>query len=171
MPTRQSKKMTKRKRMPKVIDLKIAGASERQIAAQLGVSQKTVYNDVREWLGRLAEDSRVASDSLRDLYTTRYERMLMAIWPDVVNGDREAVDSARRILYNLSQIWGLITREPVINLNQFNIGSDDGRDPRDILLARIDQILERTGEGDGPPVIDGRSSNGAAPQLEGMGET
>tara|TARA_Y100000310_G_scaffold126272_1_gene125029 strand:+ start:3313 stop:3789 length:477 start_codon:yes stop_codon:yes gene_type:complete len=117
--------------MPQVIELKIAGNSEREIAAELGVTQGTINKDVKDYLGKLADEHRAEAEELRGLYTARYERMLLTIWPQVLAGDLEAVQQANRLLISLARIWGIIAKEPVVTVLR------EGRDGDGVMYREI----------------------------------
>jgi len=84
-----------------------AGLSQAQIADALGVSRPTVHRDVqaliREWKaggGRTIETYVALENSPLD-------RMLNVIWPDVLNGNLQAIDKMLRIMERRAKLLGL----------------------------------------------------------------
>ena len=113
MPPKNSKKVEIESRRYQILDLKIAGASDRQIAAQIGVSHRTAGRDVHAILGQLAKEHLEAADDMRALVMARYERLLLTYWAQAIGAsqgakpDKEAASLCLRILGNIREVWGL----------------------------------------------------------------
>jgi len=75
-------------RAVKALDLRIAGVTYRQIAAQLDVSEKTAYYDVQDELGRLDKVSKEKAERLRDLEERRLDALQVALASGIRNVGR-----------------------------------------------------------------------------------
>jgi hypothetical protein len=87
----------RRERAAKALYLRIAGASYRQIARQLVVSEGTVYNDIQDELGRLDALIGQKAERLRDLEARRLDQLMLALQPGIRTGDPRAILAAVRI--------------------------------------------------------------------------
>ena len=96
-----------RQRADQALDLRIAGASYRQIAAALGVSQKTAYYDVQGALGTLDAVVAVKAERLRDLEAARLDRLNAALAPGIKAGQPAAVFAAVKIMERRAKLLGL----------------------------------------------------------------
>ena len=105
-------------RRMQVLQLCVAGASSRQIAAQVGVKHPTILRDVKAILGELADQARHDADIMRARETERYQRMILSWWPLAI-GERNR-DGTWKILpaahaatvvftaiKGIRDIWGL----------------------------------------------------------------
>lgn len=94
-------------RAGKALDLRIAGGSYRQIAAQLGVSEKTAYYDVQSALGTLDAANGEKAERLRDLEARRLDLLQVALTPGVRAGQPGAVIAAVRVMERRARLFGL----------------------------------------------------------------
>jgi hypothetical protein len=92
------KDAAKRDRAVKALDLRIAGATYRQIAAQLDVSEYTAYQGVQEELGRLDKVAKEKAERLRDLEARRLDVLTVALAPGIRNGEPRAIVAAVRVM-------------------------------------------------------------------------
>ena len=97
----------KRKRAAQALDLRIAGATYRQIGAQLGVSEYTAYHDVQDELGRLDATLTEKAERLRDLEARRLDQVTIALQPGIRAGDPRAILAAVRIMERRAKLFGL----------------------------------------------------------------
>ncbi len=102
-------------RRTKVASLRLAGIRDQsKIAAQLGVSQPTIHRDFKalnaEWRERALAD--VAHEKGIDL--DRLERMIAALWPQVVQGHLGAIDRVTRLLERKARLLGLDAPEQLL---------------------------------------------------------
>jgi len=86
------------------LDLRLAGASYRQIAAQLGVSVRTSFQDVQRALKATLQP---AADEVRREEVLRLDRLLLAHWPASTRGDIAATNVALRIMERRARLLGL----------------------------------------------------------------
>jgi hypothetical protein len=98
-----------------VIQLKVAGATERAIAEQLGVSHSLVHKDVRRALSELADTASGAADELRALQMERYNQLLLSWW-QVAKSNPEGIRWVLQIMGRIDAINGLIPNRPMINM-------------------------------------------------------
>jgi hypothetical protein len=96
-----------RERASKALDLRIAGATYRQIGKQLTVSEKTAYLDVQAELGRLDTVVKVKAERLRDLEARRLDQLTVALAAGIRTGDPRAVLAAVRLMERRARLFGL----------------------------------------------------------------
>jgi hypothetical protein len=94
-------------RRTKALDLAIAGASYRQIAAQTCVSIATAYDDVQAELGALDKMRGEQAERLRDLALKRLDKWTLALTPKAQQGDEKAVRVLVSIEDRRSKLLGL----------------------------------------------------------------
>ena len=96
-----------RARARQALTLRIAGATYRDIAIQLGVSEKTAYYDVQDELGRLDAVIKAKAERLRDLEAARLDQLTRALEPAIATGDPRAVLAAVRLMERRAKLFGL----------------------------------------------------------------
>ena len=88
-------------------ELRIAGLTQQQIGAKLGLSQSIVSR----MLARAREDATAATHEVATIATAeqiaRLDRMLVALWEKVRNGNERAVDTVLRIEERRAKLLGL----------------------------------------------------------------
>ena len=88
-------------------ELRIAGLTQQQIGAKLGLSQSIVSR----MLARAREDATAATHEVAAIATAeqiaRLDRMLVALWEKVRNGNERAVDTVLRIEERRAKLLGL----------------------------------------------------------------
>lgn len=97
----------KRARSANALELRIAGATYRQIAAQLGVSEKAAYYDVQDELARLDPVIKGRAERLRDLENARLDRLHVALAAGIKAGDPRAVVATVRVMERRARLNGL----------------------------------------------------------------
>jgi len=107
-----SKKLKERseavqERAIKALELRIAGATYRQIGQELGVSHVVVFENVEWALAERAEQRRAAADSLVQLELERLEKMTLALWPAVKRGDEKAINTMVRVMDRRARLLGM----------------------------------------------------------------
>lgn len=95
-----------RRRRDQAHAMKLAGASYREIATALGVGRQQAWNDVERSRAELAEMDAGPLRHKQDLLWQRAERILRAIWPDVLRGDPKAAREATRLLERQARLIG-----------------------------------------------------------------
>ena len=172
MALQNGKKIEIELRRHKVIEMKMAGASERSIAEKLGLHHTTVYNDVKKGLSAEAERHNEAYGMVRTLMNLRYNRLLLSWWQQALNGDSKAANIVLGILKDIREVNGLDPKEPIQIDNRTQIlMSGEYDDPIGALESRIAVIASRgrvEGSGEGAGRGDGRQ---ASPYMEILGET
>jgi len=110
-------------RRSKVIQLKIAGLSDRAIAEQLGVNRNTVNIDVKRRLAEVRSLDKEAVEREYQLQMERYSTMLLRWWPTAIGNkdsdppvtDDKAAQAGHMVLDILRRmdiISGLIPDKP-----------------------------------------------------------
>jgi len=174
MPAENSKKINAEMRRYQVIQMKVAGASERAIAEQVGVSRAMVHKDIRRVLTELADTASVAADELRALQMERYNQLLLSWW-QLAKNNPEGVRWVLQIMGRIDAINGLIPNRPLIsmvdssqNLN-INVADSDGgvtemlNDP-DLrnALNTIAERMESVSGGDSGTMVESELASGTA---------
>tara|TARA_Y100000310_G_scaffold234080_1_gene237004 strand:+ start:235 stop:762 length:528 start_codon:yes stop_codon:yes gene_type:complete len=116
VPPRNGKKIAAGLRRSRVIQLKVAGATEARIAEIEGVSPSQVFKDVKRYLKDLAARDEGAANEVRVLQMERYSRLLTSWWAKAIGGDVEAAGIALRILTRMDVISGIVPDKPLVNL-------------------------------------------------------
>jgi len=96
-----------REREAKALELRIAGATYKQIGEALGISESGAWKAVMRALKRLNERIEEGALELRRLETERIDRALLAIWPRVRGGDLGAIDRFVKLSRRRAELWGL----------------------------------------------------------------
>ena len=104
-PTGRSE--AKRVRAAKALDLRIAGATFRQIGAQCGVSERTAYYDVQDELAVLETVTGQKAERLRELELERCNKLTLYFWPRVQKGDAHAARVVLAAMDRRAKLLGL----------------------------------------------------------------
>jgi len=157
-PTPQKKAEWELRRY-QMLELYKGGATEKQIGETLGVDKAQVHRSIKRVLNDLAEKYSGMADQIRGLQMERYTTLLARWWPQALAGNEAATNMVLKIMHRISEINGVIPKEPVVQVNQqINIGRDDEDDPLDIILRRIAAIDTRSREDDSPPQLESGST-------------
>lgn len=97
----------KRVRAVKSLDLRIAGATYRQIGQQLAVSERTAYYDVQDELGRVDKVRLGKGERLRDLELARVEKATLGLWPAVQKGHPASVFAWVKLSERKAKLLGM----------------------------------------------------------------
>jgi hypothetical protein len=97
----------KRARANQALELRIAGATYRQIAASLGVSEKAAYYDVQDELGRLYPIIHGQAERLRELEAARLDRLHVALAAGIKAGRESAIVATVRVMERRAKLCGL----------------------------------------------------------------
>jgi threonine synthase len=88
----------------KALDYRKAGMTYQRIAEAMDCAQTTAFEYVQD---ALRETQREPADKVRELELERLDAMLRAIWPDVLKGNRLAIDRALGIMDRRSRYLGI----------------------------------------------------------------
>ena len=105
----------------RVLQSLLAGASERQIAEQEGVSRSLVHKDKKKVLSDLAKQHVGLADEVRSVQMERYNQLMLRWWQRAMQGDMEATQIILRIMKEINVINGVIPDKPMFALNQQSI--------------------------------------------------
>lgn len=94
-------------RRPEALQLRIAGATYRQIAAQMGIDLRLAYEAVQGALGELDETCKRLAERHRELELARLERAVLALWQKVQAGDERAILAYVRLADRKAKLLGL----------------------------------------------------------------
>ena len=124
-PTAQMRAKAETRRY-QTLELYKSGATEMQIAERLGVSKGLVHRDIKRVLNDLAEKYAGMADSVRALQMERYNSLLSRWWPQALSGDPEATKWVISIMHRISEINGVIPKEPLITIDSRSIHLTQG---------------------------------------------
>ncbi len=122
MPYQNKKKIELEERRHEVIQMKLAGATERQIAAQFNVSQPQINRDVNHVLEAWAKQNMGNAAQVHALEMARYSRLLLKWWPIAIGDTKDAPHATQivlRILARIDAINGIVPNQPLINIDEF----------------------------------------------------
>lgn len=103
--TRDLSKATVKEHQRRALELRLTGMSHRAIADALGVSDHTTIG--KRVNTALKEITREPAEAVRDMELERLDRMLVAIWDKVADGDVTALDRALKIQDRRAKYLGL----------------------------------------------------------------
>ena len=109
-----------------MLELTKAGATEREIAAELGVSKQLVHKEVKRVLSDLAKDAAHTADSVRALQMERDTTLLSKWWSGALHGDETSTRMVLSIMHKISEINGVIPDKPLITIDQRAIHLSQG---------------------------------------------
>jgi hypothetical protein len=89
----------------RAIQLRIAGATLQQIADELGYAGPSGAHEAIQ--RGLDKTMRPGADELRDLYSSRLDRLLLGIWDKASKGNLLAVDRAVRVIDRMAKLHGV----------------------------------------------------------------
>src|SRR5688572_20706754 len=137
-----------------VLDAKLAGFRPSQIAAlwnkrcedrdspELQVTVRTIQEDVRSILKRIAEQESLKAEQLRELLTMRYESGMMAIQNQVKAGNLRAVEVMIKLNKGVAELHGLTAVPTQVDQSTNNILVLNPSER----AKRIEDILSRAAE-------------------------
>jgi len=94
-------------RRPEALQLRIAGATYREIGARLGVSPQTAYTDIQASLAELNAEKTKQAEQYRELELERLDRASLALWPKVIAGSERAVMAWAKLSERRAKLLGL----------------------------------------------------------------
>lgn len=106
-PKTEAKRLAARQRRPKVIVYRMSGASTRDIAAKLGVSQTTICNDLTAAYKEFAEAEANLTAQLRALEAERLDKLQSAVWVQALTGHPDSIRTVLSIMERRARIFGL----------------------------------------------------------------
>ncbi|MDD5517838.1 MAG: hypothetical protein PHV98_00620 [Candidatus Omnitrophica bacterium] len=99
--------MRARDREVQALNLRKSGATYEQIGKALEITTQGAYKAIIRSLRKLNEKNSEGADELRRLEVERLDRMLAAIWSQVISGNQGAIDRALRIGERRAKLIGL----------------------------------------------------------------
>lgn len=103
-PARAQQRIDARLRAIQALELRLAGTTYLQIAQQLGVSETRAFQYVNNELDRRASEPVAA---VRKQELERLHRMRLAIWPKVLRGEDQSINTALKISDRIARLLGL----------------------------------------------------------------
>ena len=86
------------------LDLRLAGASYRQIAQQLGVDVALAYRDVAKMIAEYASEP---AGQVRKAEVARLDKLMLAHWSEAIKGDYKATQMVLQIMDRRARLLGL----------------------------------------------------------------
>lgn len=100
-----------RERANKAVQLRLAGMTLSQIAETLGYAGPSgAHHAIRATLERNEAES---VDDLRRVHRARLNRLLAGVWPRASQGDKDAMQSAARVMDQIAKLDGLYAAQRV----------------------------------------------------------
>lgn len=94
-------------RRRQVSTLLLSGATYRDMAAALHVSIRTIKTDVDAVLAQTAKETIGNAAKYRHVEVMRLDRLIMAVWPNAVKGNMQAIDRCLKIMERRAKMLGL----------------------------------------------------------------
>lgn len=85
----------------------LAGATYRDIAAELGVSTGTIANDFKQILKHWRKHYTRDIDEWVKIQLRRLDVLINAIWEDARNGDKQAIDRVLKLMERQEKLLGI----------------------------------------------------------------
>jgi hypothetical protein len=116
-------------RRKQALALRVAGATEREVAQALGISQPATHRMLHGELTRLARETRADAEQWRAILITRYELVIRALHRRVLAGEDQAIDRYLRAIGQESELLGLalVDLEPSQEVSQIQIIDAESR--------------------------------------------
>lgn len=139
MPRHSRKQMEIAQRRKLVAANLLAGATYREIAAQLNVSVGTIARDVKAVLRELHEHYTKDAEEWRNIQMRRTDVMLNSIWSQVRDGSLMHIDRALRLMDQQDKYLGIHDRlgidqtlsiewvDPLGDDDEIGVGAEDLR--------------------------------------------
>lgn len=119
-------------REARAVTLRVAGLTLDQIAEAVGYSHKGTAS--KAITRALAKERSESVDQLRQIHHARIEALLRAVMGPALNGDLQAVETARRLLAESARLHGLNAPDRVVV-------SDAAREELDALVTELETML------------------------------
>ncbi len=108
-------------RRQRVLQLRVAGSSQRSIAEQLGVGTTTVRKDIMHELGQLATETHEQADKLRVLQHQRLEHVVVKA-TELLDSENEhtrlkACEQIRKTVETIARLYGLNIEQATVNVD------------------------------------------------------
>lgn len=148
-PYQDKVKLAAHERRLRTIELRKAGASLRQIAAQTGVSAVTAKNDLDRALADLLAEQNARTDELRALELARLDKMQMALTMAAFDESGRvqsynAIDRLLRIAERRAKLLGLDAPvHSIVELDWRKELEEAGVKASDVFEALVTQIAEQ----------------------------
>lgn len=137
-------------RTRKALELRKAGATYDQIAAQLGYGNRSnAYRAVKE---AIHEIIREPAEEVLQLELARLDALLLGCWQKAKTGDSRAIDRAIRVMERRSAYLGLDAPKKTATALDGSLSVTNGA--HDELLARIAALAATAAKGEGDPGAD-----------------
>jgi predicted transcriptional regulator len=105
--TTSKERMKAAERRPKVVALRKAGYTQREIASQLGVVVSTVSKDLKFSLEEFRAATAEEIAEMRDIDNARIEEMIKGLWVKAKNGQVTSIDRMVKLLERRAKLNGL----------------------------------------------------------------
>lgn len=100
-------KLTTAEVRERVLQLRLSGASYREIGAVVGVNASTAYRHVRKAIAAIEKRCAEQAAEIRRLELERLDALQMALWPRALNGDEKATRQVLRVMERRAALLGL----------------------------------------------------------------
>tara|TARA_R110000824_G_scaffold69201_2_gene178294 strand:+ start:3820 stop:4302 length:483 start_codon:yes stop_codon:yes gene_type:complete len=146
MAKKSSKTLAATARRNQIVQLKLYGLNEIQIAENLNITAYRVRTEYKEALAKMNDDTDDAVKVIRDTTHQRYEALLRNLYPKVMKEpiDYNALTNILRIIEGERKLFGLDSEKTEINIDnrQQTFTLDETQDYNQELKRRIANFLE-----------------------------
>jgi hypothetical protein len=94
-------------RRKSAVELRVAGRTYVQIAAELGVSKQRAYQAVAEAVAEVNANCRESAEELRRVECERLDALQIAFWDKAAAGDVKAADVVLKVMNRRARLLGL----------------------------------------------------------------
>ena len=126
----------------------------------MGLDKAYVHRSIKRVLNDLAEKYSGMADQIRGLQMERYTTLLARWWPQALAGDEAGTKMVMSIMHRISEINGVIPKEPLITIDQRAIHLTQGEVTFSIEAASGNYLNGNGPDGDLPEA-------GALPETTG----
>ena len=124
----------------KALDLRLSGASYRQIGQQLGVSHVQAFRDVHHMLREVASEP---AEEVRKAELARLDKLMRAHWPAAIEGDTKATAMVLQIMDRRARYLGLDAPQKIdLTASIRAMAEREGIDP-DQAVRDAEEIVRR----------------------------
>ena len=124
----------------KALDLRLSGASYRQIGQQLGVSHVQAFRDVQRVLREVLSEP---AEAVRRVELARLDRLMRAHWPAATEGDVRATAMVLQIMDRRARQLGLDGPQKIdLTASIREMAEREGIDP-DQAVRDPEEIVQR----------------------------
>ena len=145
MAKKSTKALAAAARTNQIVQLKLYGLNEVQIAESLNLTPYRVKQDFKKALKEMNDETASAVKTIRDTIYHRYENLLAKLYPKITGKDinYDALNAILRIIEGERKLFGIDTEKAEINIDarQQTFTIDENFDYRNELKKKWNNLL------------------------------